>query len=197
MEDSLINILSLLENYKYLIILPLTIVEGPIITIICGFLVFLGIMKFWIVFPVLVLADVTGDCIYYFIGRYSLRSDWARRYASFLGYTKESEFLIENHFRNHKFQTFLFAKFAHGVGAMIQVASGIAKVNFLYFFVFSLFSTLLKASILVSIGFYAGSSIAKIDGFLSILAFVVFGTFILFIGGYILLNKHIKRFFQS
>lgn len=195
MFDSPTEILSVLETYKYLIVFPLTIIEGPIISIISGFLIYLGIMDFWIALPVLVVADMLGDCGYHIIGRYWRQAKWARRYAGFLGYSEHSEVFLEEHFRKHKFKTFLFAKFAHGLGAVIQIASGIAKVNFLHFILFSFFSTIPKILILVSIGFYAGSSIARIDGVLSTVALVVFGSFVFLIISYILLNKYMRKFF--
>lgn len=197
MPESLADFLYVLENYKYIIVFPLTVLEGPIISVISGFLVYLGVMNFWGALIVLVVADVLGDCMYHMIGRYSLRSNWARKMVGFLGYSDKSEAFIEQHFKKHKFKTFLFAKFAHGVGAVIQIASGIAKVNFGYFFLFSFFSTIPKILILLSIGFYAGSSIAKIDGILSTVALVVFSIFALLIVGYITLNKRIKNFFAK
>lgn len=197
MPESLVDALYILENYKYLIVFPLTIIEGPIISVISGFLVYLGVMDFWGVLVVLVIADVLGDCMYHTIGRYSLRFEWARKLVGFFGYSSKSEAFLEEHFKKHKFKTFLFAKYAHGVGAVIQIASGIAKVNFVYFVFFSLFSTIPKILILVSIGFYAGSSIAKIDGILSTVALIVFSSFALLIIGYVALNRHVKSFFAK
>lgn len=196
MSDSLSDVLYILENYKYIIVFPLTVIEGPIISVISGFLVYLGVMNFWATIMILVIADVLGDCMYHMIGRYSLRSDRAKKLVGFFGYSHKSEVFIERHFKKHKFETFLIAKFAHGVGAVIQIASGIAKVNFGYFLIFSFISTIPKTLILVSIGFYAGSSIAKIDGILSTVALVVFGSLFLLVFGYIMLNKYIKSFFS-
>lgn len=197
MPDSLTDVLYILENYKYIIVFPLTVLEGPVISIISGFLVYLGVMNFWGALAVLVVADVLGDCMYHMIGRYSLRSNWARKMVGFFGYSDRSEAFLEQHFKKYRFKTFLFAKFAHGVGAVIQIASGIARVNFGYFFIFSLLSTIPKILILLTIGFYAGSSIAKIDGILSTVALVVFSASVLLIIGYVTLNKHVKNFFAK
>lgn len=194
MLESPAEFFSLLESYKYLIIFPLTIIEGPIIMIVSGFLVYLKVMDFWAALLVLVIADMLGDCGYHLIGRYWKSSNWVREYAGFLGMTEEREKLLENHFRKHKFKTFLFAKFAHGAGAIIQVASGIARVNFLHFVTFSFLSTIPKALILMTIGFYAGSSIAKIDNLLSSIALVTISILLVIVISYLILDKRIKRF---
>ncbi len=58
MPESFSDVLYILENYKYIIVFPLTVLEGPIISVISGFLVYLGVMNFWGALLVLVVADV-------------------------------------------------------------------------------------------------------------------------------------------
>src|ERR1700681_1928234 len=66
------HIVYLLTEYKYLILFPLAIVEGPIIAVIAGFLCTAGFLNPLLVFPIIVLGDITGDSICYSIGRWGI-----------------------------------------------------------------------------------------------------------------------------
>ena len=63
------HIVHLLAQYKYLLLFPLSIVEGPAITVIAGFLCAGGYMNPFIALPVISTGDVIGDTIYYSLGR--------------------------------------------------------------------------------------------------------------------------------
>jgi len=56
---------SLLLTYKYLILIPLAVVEGPIITVIAGFLITLGYMNIFLVYLIVIAGDLAGD--YFFL----------------------------------------------------------------------------------------------------------------------------------
>ena len=167
---SLSDIVTILEEYTYWLIFPLAIIEGPIIMIIAGFLAYLGKLNFFIAYMAVTVADILGDFLYYSIGRFWRSSTRIKKIGYFLGYSDKSEEFLENHFKKHKMKTFLVAKFAHGVGATVQIASGIAKVNWVEFLGYSILGTIPKVLILFSVGFYAGQSYAKIDGYLGYIA---------------------------
>ena len=85
------EILSLLEHYKYLVIFPIAIFEGPIIIIITGFLVYLGVLNVFIAYAMLVIADSLGDSLYYCIGKYWGKSRFIRKVGRYIGYDEKSE----------------------------------------------------------------------------------------------------------
>ncbi len=190
------HILSILEHYHYWLIFPIAIFEGPIIIIISGFLVYLGVLKAFIVWAVLVVADTIGDSLYYLLGRYWRKSLWIKKVVGFLGYDEKSEQLLENHFQKHKVKTFLLAKFSHGIGSSVQIASGIARVRYFEFLPLNLIGTIPKTFVLLLVGYYFGQSYVKIDGYLNNIALVVFGLFV-FLLLYLIFNKHVKNYFAS
>ena len=167
------HILTILEHYKYLVIFPIAVIEGPIIIVVSGFLAYLGILNIYVAFFLLVIADTVGDSLYYLIGKYWRRALWIKKIGKFLGYNEKSEEFLENHFQKHKVKTFLIAKFSHGVGSSVQVASGIARVNYFEFVLLNLLGTIPKTLILMTIGYYAGDSYIKIDGYLDSIAFIM------------------------
>jgi membrane protein DedA with SNARE-associated domain len=190
------EILNLLEQYKYFIIFPITVVEGPIIIIVSGFLSYLKILNFYGAFLMLSFADIIGDSLYYLIGRYWRISEKARKFARYFGYDEKSEESLEKYFEAHKGKTFLVAKVSHGIGSTVQIASGIAKVSYKIFLFYSVLGTLPKTYILLIIGYYLGNYYEKIDGYLGIFAFVTVGFFALFII-YMVSNKYVRRYFNN
>src|SRR5258706_2857858 len=58
-------ILNLLYNYSYIILFPLVVIEGPIVTVIAGFLVSIGFMSFTPAYMTIVVGDLTGALLYY------------------------------------------------------------------------------------------------------------------------------------
>jgi membrane-associated protein len=194
MSFSISDTFLILEHYKYLVIFPVVILEGPIITIISGFLVYLGHLNIYIAFLMLVVGDLLGDALHYWIGKYWQKFSWVNKIGYFLGYTESSKVLVNNHFKKHAIKTLIFAKFSHGVGTVIQIAAGIALVDFSKYILVNFFVTLLKTAILLFIGYYVGSSYLKIDGYLNTIAFSTI-SITLFIFLYFLLSKYIKSYF--
>ncbi|MEQ1561439.1 MAG: VTT domain-containing protein [Nitrospira sp.] len=165
--------LSVLEHYRYWIIFPIAVFEGPIIIIISGFLVSLGILNGFIAYAILLVADMIGDSMYYCIGRYGSKTKWFKKLGKFVGYNENGEKYLENHFRTHKVKTFLIAKISHGLGGSVQVASGIAGVSYKEFFWLSLLGTAPKTLFLLFVGIYMGSYYERIDGYLHYIAVFV------------------------
>ncbi len=189
--------LAILEHYRYFLIFPIAIVEGPIIIIISGFLVSLKYLNGPTAFVVLTVADVIGDCLYYTIGKFWRKWIWIKKYASFVGYDEKSEEFLEEHFRNHKAKTFLLAKVSHGIGGAVQISAGIARVSFPQFLFYSFIGTVPKVIILLFIGYYAGSSYVKIDGLFDHIAFITISLVVFIVLLYVVINKYAKKFFTK
>ena len=68
------SVLALLIQYKYLILFPIIVIEGPFATIVSGFLVSLGIFNVFIAYPIIILGDLASDSIFYFVGRFGSKS---------------------------------------------------------------------------------------------------------------------------
>ena len=143
------------------------VLEGPIITVISGLLASLGVLNIFAAFGLLVVADVIGDVLHYVAGVYWRRITWIKRYGKYLGYGEQFENYIDIHFQNHKIKTFLVAKFSHGLGTAIQMAAGVARVNFNEYLWVSVAATIPKTAIFLLIGFYMGDSYELINRYLT------------------------------
>ena len=192
---TLANILIILEQYKYLVIFPIMIIEGPIISVISGFMIYLGFLNAFIIYPLLVFGDLIGDSTYYAIGKYCKEFNWVKKLELSLGYDEKSEKFLKNHFENHTIKTLIIAKMSHGFGIPVQITAGMVKVKFFKYISAEIVGTMPKTLILLVIGFYLGDSYKMIDGYFDFIAFVVISILVLtFL--YLILNKYIKSYFK-
>lgn len=171
------KIVSLLLVWRYAIYFPLMVIEGPIVTIIAGFLTSLGYFSFALVYLVSVAGDLGGDILYYLIGRIGGGKILTRE--KFLGIKKEQWQGLENHFNRHSGKTLLFGKLTHSIGAPILVAAGLAKVPFRKFIWYNFIGTLPKSLAFLLIGFYFGQAYQQIDKYLGYAILSVFFAIIL------------------
>ena len=155
------KIASLLISYRYAIFFPITIVEGPIATLIAGFLVSLGYFNIFAVYGVAVVGDLVGDMIYYVIG--SAGGEQILKRGRFLGIKTEQLTKLQEHFKAHAGKTLLFGKWTHAVGGAILLAGGIARMSFKKFIWFNFLGTLPKALVFLIIGYYFGQAYQQID----------------------------------
>lgn len=66
-------LIVLLLKYKYLIMFWLMFIEGPVVSFICAFLAAQGVFSFGIVYMFSILGDLTGDIVWYGLGRFARR----------------------------------------------------------------------------------------------------------------------------
>ncbi len=161
-----------LIHYKYLVIFPFAVLEGPIITIISGFLASIGQLNFWLALFVVIMGDLVGDTLYYCLGRFG-REKFIIRFGKYLGLTEARVEQMERHFQTHPWKTFTFGKFAHGTGSLILVASGLARVPYFEFLGYNIPTTLANSSILIIIGFFFGHAYTQIDSYLKYYSIII------------------------
>jgi membrane protein DedA with SNARE-associated domain len=178
---TLTDILHLLMTYRYVIIFPISIIEGPIITILSGLLVSLGQVNLYVVFGVLVAGDVIGDCVYYGIGRYG-RNPAMKYVDRFFKIDEDKLPHFEKRFKSHETSILLLGK-TQPIGSVVLATAGFVKMDFRKFVLVSLLGTMIKTAILLAVGFYFGKAYNSIDNYITKVSLILF--LILVIGGFI------------
>ena len=170
--DMFINsskLLLVLVKYKYAMLYPIAVFEGPILTIAAGVLSSLGIMHFWIAYPIIVSGDLTGDILYYLIGRLG-REKFIYKYGKYIGLRPDRLGRIEKMIQDNLLKVFVFGKFAHGTGSVLWVGTGLAKVNFRKFVIANFITTAVKTLILMLIGYFFGQAYQILDTYFRYIA---------------------------
>ncbi|MEF3691726.1 MAG: DedA family protein [Candidatus Moraniibacteriota bacterium] len=149
------EILDFLSVWGYMIILPLMIIEGPVVTILSAMLAATGFLNPWIVLVISIVGDVLGDVILYQVGK-----KWGMRFVDrvgkYLGITKRLVLKMEKYFENHGGKTIFAVKSTTGLCWATWVAAGIAKMNFGKFVGYSILGGVIWSGFLVAMGYFYG-----------------------------------------
>jgi membrane protein DedA with SNARE-associated domain len=145
-----------LTAYGYLVLFPGAVVEGPIITILAGFLISQGVMAFLPAALTVIAGDLVGDSLYYAAGRYGRR----------LPVIATRVHHVEAHFQAHAGKTLLLGKLTQGIGGVILMAAGAAPMPFGRFLGWNTLGTIPKTIGLLVHGYFFGAAYQQLDRYL-------------------------------
>jgi len=150
-------IVGWLLTYRYHIAYPLGIVEGPVVMLIAGLLVRLNFFSFWPIYLILVAGDLTGDIIWYGVGRHGARP-LINRFGKFLNLTEENVGRAEKMFSEHQTKILFISKITMGFGFALAtlIAAGAAHVPFKKYMTINFFGEFIWAGILFAVGYFLG-----------------------------------------
>lgn len=153
------QIIRFFVKYKYQAIFPIAVAEGPIITIISGFLVSRGILSLFPTLFIVYFADVISDSVYYLAGRGGRHMI---KYLKFLRVSQKQLERLENQFASSPWKTMMLGKVSYGLGAIFMVASGASHISYRKFLEYVMSLNFVRSSILLAIGFYFGKAAVNI-----------------------------------
>jgi membrane-associated protein len=159
------HIIYLLNEYKYMILFPLAIIEGPILAVIAGFLCLRGILNIWIVLPVIVLADMVSDSACFFIGRKGVPAR-LKNIIYWLGFNRERILRAKNFIEGHPKSFIPMAKITLGIGVLGIYLTGNSGVPYRRFIFICLITSICQYVIYLAIGFLFGTAYARINQYL-------------------------------
>jgi membrane protein DedA with SNARE-associated domain len=133
------------------LILPLAVIEGPVVAIVTGFLSAQGYFRWYWILPLLVCADVIGDVLYYWIGRAGLT-----RLGRLLGIHGGLTPAFQQKLRHNASKMLLVGKWTHSIGGLVLVSSGMLRVPLPRFILVNLIATVPKSAVLFGIGYFTG-----------------------------------------
>ena len=159
------QIIPLLEHYKYLILIPLAIIEGPMIMVIAGFLVALGLLNAFWVYVIIVMGDVIGDSLAYGVGRWG--GPTLQRLGVRMGATPDKVVRAREFFRTHHQKAIIMSKLIHGVGIAGLVTAGALKIPYGRYLRSCLMVSIPQAGILLVVGVLFGHAYIQIEKYLN------------------------------
>ncbi|MEZ5722460.1 MAG: hypothetical protein R3D59_13060 [Paracoccaceae bacterium] len=114
---------ALLAKHGLILVAPVAVLEGPIVTVIAAWLATRGVFPLWAVALVVVAADLVGDLLLYALGRWG-RAVVPTRFLDRLGLGAARLEALAGHFEVKGGRTLLFGKITHSVGFAVLVAAG-------------------------------------------------------------------------
>ncbi len=147
---------SFLVAHGSALILPLAVIEGPIVTVLAGFLAARDYFVWYWVLCLLIGGDVIGDAMYYCLGRFAAAPLASRISGRFgLRCSPNAEQLRRDLVRNAG-KMLLIGKWTHSIGFLVLTGSGMLRVPLRRFLLVNLAGSIPKTALLFGVGYFAG-----------------------------------------
>ena len=181
---SMREIIQFFIKYKYQAIFPIAFFEGPIISIISGFLVSRSQLSFLPALIIVFLGDFLSDFIFYLIGRGGRH---AMQYIKFLRIPEEKLQKLEDQYKHHAWRTMIVAKMSYGLGIAFMVASGATRLSWKKFIGYVASLNFIRSILLMGIGYYFGKTALRLGP--TYIWYYTLAVFIIVPVGYFLFRK--------
>lgn len=172
------EIFNFLSSWGYFIILPLMIIEGPIVTIFGAMLAAMGVLNVWVILVFSILGDVAGDMILYWIGK-KWGMHFVGRIGKYVGVTRKLVLKMEKYFIKHGGKTIFAVKSTTGLCWATFVAAGIVKMDFKKFIKYSIMGGIIWSGFLVAMGYFYGYMWIQIEKYMKWASWLMMGVVII------------------
>lgn len=189
------DLLALLVQYGYAIVFPISIVEGPVVAMLAGFLVSTGALDPFLVFALLMLGDTVGDALYYAVGR-AFRGKKVPSWLGWAGITDANVHRFEHFFHQHHLKILLLAK-TQAIGGVVLFTAGFARAPFWRYLWYNFLGSLPKVLLFEIAGFYVGQAFTRIDTVLDTVAIASFVFAGILLGGYFVFKRYLKTHYKE
>ena len=158
------HIVAWLFFYRYTILYPLAIIEGPVLMLFCGILVRLGFFAFWPTYLLLMAGDLTGDIVWYAVGQHGARP-LIEKYGRFLNINDQELENLEKLFQKNHMKILFISKITMGFGFALAtlIAAGAAKVPFKKYIAANFAGQFVWTAVLLGVGFFFGNFFAMVN----------------------------------
>ena len=152
------SIAHIILQYRYWALFPIACFEGPLVSILIGFFISLGYFNPFAAYAILLAGDLVPDTIFYMIGRYGKRTSFMVRYGRKIGITPERFATIEQLWKTHPSKTMFMSKLAFGLSTIFLVLAGLVGLPPRTFYPIAILVTCAQYAILMTLGYYFGTS---------------------------------------
>ena len=193
------SITDFLLKYGYPIIFLLSVYEGPFVTITASFLAASGFFSIFIIYPIVVIADLIGDIIWYYVGYFG-REKIINRWGRLLGLPYDRLEKIEKineRFKKHQGKIMFGAKITHFVGFPFLIAAGILKWDIKKFVWLNFLGALPKSFLWVVIGYFFGQVSVIVIKYLKYGSYISIALFAFSIAAYFIIMRVSKKYFKK
>lgn len=161
------DIPGLISQHGLWILAPLSVLEGPIVTVIAAYLAQQQLLVLWQVVVCVIIGDLVGDLLHYAAGRGMLGwlpVRWQRR----LGITPERIADMAKLFEAQGMRVLVVGKLTHAAGFAALIGAGAARMRLGPFLLANLLAGVPKSLAFVAIGYLFGEAHEAVGHWLTV-----------------------------
>ena len=181
----------LLAHYGYAVLFPIAVIEGPVAAMVAGALTASSEFNGVVVFFLLVLADLTGDTIYYSLGRWG-HDKLLASIGKYIGLTSKRIEPLREGFKRNDWKLLILGK-TQAFGSVILYFAGAVQMSFGRFIFYNLLVTLPKILLFELIGYFFGESLIRSARVLDYVSFITLGVALALLIAYWYSKKYLER----
>lgn len=191
------SITTIVIEYRYWILVPLSFLEGPVVAFVAGTLAAAGYFNIYALALLFFVRDVGLDGVYYAIGFYGAGTRLAQRLMAKLGITKDHLSEVEKLWEHHPAQTMFLGKLSYGIASAFIVVAGVVKMPLRLFFGYGVLVVITQYGTLLLLGYYFGNVLGgNITKILENVQYAV-GGLTLMIGLYYIGSRYMRSRFMK
>ena len=173
------------STFKYVLVFLGTVIEGPVIMLAGGFLVHLGVFDALPLYCTILVADLTGDVLWYWVG-YRFAEPFMKKHGHFLSVTPEVFEKVKGLFHKYHERILILSKMTIGFGFALAtlIVAGATHVPFRKYMIINVIGEAILVTVLMSIGYSFAEIYKYVDdglkvgfavGVLIVLTLVIYG----------------------
>jgi membrane protein DedA with SNARE-associated domain len=188
-------ITEVILQYRYWILIPLSLIEGPVVAFVAGTLASLGFFNIYFLAVLFFVRDVGLDGAYYAIGHFGAKTAFVQRMLVKTGVTPDHLEQVRVLWEKRPGMTMLIGKLSYGIASAFIVVAGTVKMPLKIFFKYGIIVAVLEYGSLLLAGYYLGESLGGsvvkvIENVQYVIAFAA-----IIISGYYLLSWYMRKKF--
>ncbi len=189
------DITHLIIQYRWLILVPAAIIEGPIVAFIAGTLASLGYFNIYVLVAFFFARDMAMDAIYYYSGFFGARTAFAKRMLQKMDMQEKQMDDLRRIWEEHPAKTMFIGKLSYGIAQAFIVAAGVVKMNIKKFFAYGALAAISQYGVLLALGYFFGNAFGgTTTAIVENIQYVIAGG-TLILGGYYVFRWHIRQKF--
>lgn len=155
---SLDFVTQLIVHYRYWILIPLSVIEGPIVAFIAGTFASVGFFNILGLSALFFAKDVGLDGIFYSLGYFGNRTSFVHRTLHKIGLTEDHLERVRNFWIHRPGTTMFIGKLAYGISAAFIIVAGMMRMPLKSFFFYGSMVAILQYGTLLYAGYFLGTS---------------------------------------
>lgn len=165
------------SDYGLITLVPLAIIEGPIITIIAAYLARMSLIDPVGVFACAILGDLIGDVLLYWLGR-SVPGDALVWLSPRLRVRRRVIAPLVRAMRRQGARILVVGKLTHAAGFAGLLAAGAARMDIRLFLIANMIATVPKTLVLMGVGYAFGGIGERLNSWMEFGSVAVFAALV-------------------
>lgn len=169
-----------LGYWNYALLAVLTIIEGPIVSLLGAAAASAGLLRIWAVFASAALGNLTADLLWYTLG-YNGKIEFALRIGSWLGLKREHIEKLKIAMQKHGIKILFLAKITAGLMIPSLLVAGLVRLPIKRWLPVIIIGETIWTGSLMMIGYFSTQSIKNVSQDISIITTVASALFFILI----------------